>query len=240
MSDQIEEYIEEISKLLPYPSEKKKEVLSELQSDVISAMKDHPPDDSPENVFGKPREVAKNVSLSQDWHDIRAGWFVRFWAWFVDFMSIWVIISIYTIVGFGFMLLFVSWDQLMNEFNRWETTTFKDFFTPLSVFVMTVISIIAIVSFITFFLYNIILEYYYSKTIGKKIFGLTVVDLSGTKITLKQAIIRNLSKVAFDKFLPLFLPIDTILGILLEREEKPKYHKQRGLDALAETIVIKK
>ena len=154
-------------------------------------------------------------------------------------MSIWVIISIYTVVGFGFMLIFVSWDELMAEFDRWEKVSFKEFLTPLSIFVMTVISIIAIIAFITFFLYNIILEYYYSKTIGKKVFGLTVVDLSGTKITLKQAIIRNLSKVAFDKFMPLFLPIDTILGILLEREEKPKYHKQRGLDVLAETIVIK-
>ena len=239
MTDQIDAYIEEVSKLLPYSNETKKDVLNDLKSDVSSAMKDHPADDTPENVFGNPREVAKNVSLSQDWHNKRAGWNIRFWAWLVDFMSIWVIISIYTVVGFGFMLIFVSWDELMAEFDRWEKVSFKEFLTPLSIFVMTVISIIAIIAFITFFLYNIILEYYYSKTIGKKVFGLTVVDLSGTKITLKQAIIRNLSKVAFDKFMPLFLPIDTILGILLDREEKPKYHKQRGLDVLAEPIVIK-
>ncbi len=239
MTDQISAYIEAVSKFLPYSYDKKKEVLNEIQSDVISAMKEHSPYDTPEKVFGNPREVAKNVSLSQDWHDKRAGWNVRFWAWLIDFLSIWVIISFYTVIGFGFILLFIPWDKLMKEFDRWEQVSFNEFFTPLSIFILTVISIIAIVSFITFFLYNIILEYYYSKTVGKKIFGLTVVDLSGTKITLKQAIIRNLSKVAFDKFVPLFLPIDTILGILLEREEKPKYHKQRGLDILAETIVIK-
>ena len=100
-------------------------------------------------------------------------------------------------------------------------------------------SIISILALITFFLCNIILEYFYSKTVGKKLLGLIVVDLSGTKITLKRVIMRNLSKVDFDKFIPLFLPIDTFLGRLLERDEAPKYKKQRGLDVVPVTIGIK-
>ena len=239
MSEQINEYIKEISNYLPYPQSKKEAVLDELKADVISAMKDNSADDTPTKIFGKPKEVAKNVSLSQDWHSKRAGWLIRFSAWIIDWIAIWIIISLYTIVGFGFVLIFVPWDKMVAEFDGWENATWNTFFTPLALFLLTVISIIAILAFITFFMYNIILEYYYSKTIGKKVLGLIVVDLSGSKINLKQAIIRNLSKVAFDKFIPLFLPIDTLLGILLEREESPKYHKQRGLDVLAETIVIK-
>lgn len=239
MSEQINQYIEEISSFLPYSQHVKKDVLEQITADVTSAMNDHGGTDTPAKVFGDPREVAKNICLSQDWHNERAGWTIRFFAWCVDWLAIWLIITIYTVVGFGFILVFVPWDDMVTEFNRWETATFDKFFSPLAIFLLIIISIIAILAFITFFLYNIILEYYYSKTVGKKLFGLTVVDISGSRINLKQAIIRNLSKVAFDKFIPLFLPIDTILGILFEREEKPKYHKQRGLDVLAETIIIK-
>jgi len=51
----------------------------------------------------------------------------------------------------------------------------------------------------------------------------------------RQAIIRNLSKIVLGEFLIL----DTVLGMILERQTPERTHYQRGLDILAETIVIK-
>ncbi|MHA2332739.1 MAG: hypothetical protein ACXAEU_12015, partial [Candidatus Hodarchaeales archaeon] len=61
--NQIDLYINEVSRLLPYPRSTKKEALDELRIDVQAAMRDSG-GESPSTVFGNPLEVAKNVSQS--------------------------------------------------------------------------------------------------------------------------------------------------------------------------------
>ena len=88
---------------------------------------------------------------------------------------------------------------------------------------------------IAFMLYNIVLESYYNTTIGKKILNLAVVDQSGIKISKRQAIIRNLSKIVLGEI----LFFDVILGMILVRDRSTDTRYQRGLDIIAETIVIR-
>ncbi len=234
--NQIDMYINQVSRLLPYPKSTKKEALDELRIDVQSAMKDSK-GETPSTVFGNPRNVAQNVSQGHDWHNERAGWGTRLLAWLIDLvMEACLVLSI---LGGGFLLLIViiPFDELMLEFSSWEsgTSTLK-FFSPQGLLFIAVITVLTVATVAAILGYNAALEYYFGKTIGKKLLCLAVVDKSGIKITWKQAIIRNLSKILVSEEL---LPFDVILGMILERMDPEKARNQRGLDILAETIVIK-
>ncbi len=76
----------------------------------------------------------------------------------------------------------------------------------------------------------------FSTTQGKKLFNLTVVDESGIKVKWSQVIIRNITKLGFSSQ---FLVFDLILGLILEKQYPEKTQKQRGMDRLAETVVMK-
>ncbi len=229
----IDEYIEEVSYYLPYSNEMKHDALEELRIDVQSAMEESG-GTNPTSVFGTPRNVALNVSKGQNWHNTRATWLTRFFAWIVDFILEIFLILFVLALGFGFVILTIMpLDELMTEFSNWESGTvdlsIQGILLLLSITIMTILAILLFVG------YNVVLEYRYATTIGKKLFHLAVVDQSGIKITWKQAIIRNFSKVfIFEEF----LPIDVILGMILERFDPEKTTKQRGLDILAETVVV--
>ncbi|MFX1514739.1 MAG: hypothetical protein ACFFC6_00375, partial [Promethearchaeota archaeon] len=51
-------------------------------------------------------------------------------------------------------------------------------------------------------------------------------------ITWTQAVIRNLSKIFA------LLLLDVVLGMILKKQNPEKTQKQRGMDILAETIVV--
>jgi hypothetical protein len=69
--DPIDGYVKEISVLLPYSETRKKPVLEELRRDVQDAMGSQKK--PPSVVFGSPVEVAKNLSVAQDWGTKPAG-----------------------------------------------------------------------------------------------------------------------------------------------------------------------
>ena len=75
-------------------------------------------------------------------------------------------------------------------------------------------------------LYFAITESYLGYTIGKKIFALKVVNLNGTKPSLKTAFARNISK-----FNAVFLILDTIVGRFTSSPH------QKFLDKIANTTV---
>lgn len=239
ISNNLDQYIDEVRGFLPYPRIKTKDALDELRIDVQAAL-----DDSsiknPSSVFGSPRDVAKNISRSREWGIKRAGWIKRLIAFLIDAMIQMGSAMLFFILGFFFLFsLFMSPEEISLLFadliaeeesflnlglNIFESLLFFTFFTFL-----------AITSIVILFCYNILLERSFSTTIGKKIFGLIVVDESGIRITWKQAIIRNLTKT----FISIeFLILDVILGIGLERQDSEKTKKQRSLDVLAETIVV--
>ncbi len=231
---QIDLYIDEVSQYLPYSKEKKQDALDELRIDVQSAMNDSE-GEVPSSVFGSPRDVALNVSQGNDWHYERARWTTRFFAWLIDFIAELVLVIAFLSVGL-LVLIFtiIPLDDLMTEFTNWESGIVD--FSLQGVLLLVYISILTIITVIIFVGYNVVLEYYYGSTIGKKLFHLVVVDQTGIRITWKQAIIRNFSKVFI---IEEFLPVDVILGMILERFDPEKTKSQRGLDILAETIVVK-
>lgn len=82
--------------------------------------------------------------------------------------------------------------------------------------------------------YFIVLEKSFSATIGKKLLGLQAIDRSGIKITWKQSIVRNFTKLPG---IAEFLVFDIILGMLMMDKGQGEY--QKATDILAETIVVK-
>lgn len=234
-TQEINRYIVEISRLLPYPKSLKEEALDDLKVDVQSALDDSV-DKSPATVFGTPLDVAKNVIQGQEWHNNRAGWTIRFSAWVIDLFLKLALGFIILGIGFLIMMVFIPFDELMQEFSKWETSSFEAIIATSKGQMVTILSFFTIIlAASVFMLYNIVLEHYFSTTIGKKLFHLVVVDHSGLKMKGRQAIIRNLSKIVLGEFLIL----DTVLGMILERQTPERTHYQRGLDILAETIVIK-
>ncbi len=212
--DPIDGYMKEVAFLLPYPEKRKAPVLEELKRDVQDAMgtEKRPPS----VVFGSPVVVAKNLSAAQDWGTKPAGWGARALAFLIDFMLL---------IGF-FLIFMISW-ILLSDF-QFDEIAFYDIHIPFWFM------------FIGLPLYGLILGYFiffegiYSTTLGKRLLGLMVVDESGIKITWIQTLTRNITKVPF---LSTFLPFDILLGIL---SEKTKGRKQRVLDFVAGTNVVKK
>jgi uncharacterized RDD family membrane protein YckC len=235
----IDEYIDEIAKLLPYPTSLMTKLLAGLRIDVETAMEGSQ-DKYPSTVFGIPRDVAKNLSRGYDWGTKRAGWWSRIFAYLIDFTILGVFLIVYFFAGIIFILtLFVPIDEIPDLFQGfWGFDEPKPIQLDLSlgetiIFLTLLFSLVGS-AIIVFSGYIIALERYFSATIGKKLLKLSVVDVSGIKITWYQAIVRNLSKI-----LGGFLPVDLVLGMILERHSPDKTRKQRGLDILAETIVIK-
>ncbi len=227
----IDEYIEKINRLLPYPKETKQDALEILRSDVSAALADVQ-DGDPSSTFGKPIEVAKDILEGQEWHHQRAGWGIRFIAWGIDLFLKLGFAFLILVIGFGLMLIIMPFDELIQEFAKWETSEFNEIIASPTTF----ISILTIIpATLIFMAYNIVLEYFFSATIGKKLLGLRAVDHSGIKMVGRQVIIRNLSKIVFGEFLIL----DVVLGMILEKQTPERTQNQRGLDILAETIVIR-
>ncbi|MFX0125378.1 MAG: RDD family protein [Candidatus Hodarchaeota archaeon] len=212
MFDPIDGYIREVSALLPYPEALKTPVLEELKRDVQDAMgTERRP---PSVVFGSPTDVAKNLSIAQNWGARSASWGARFIAFVIDIVSLLVVFTIF----FIFQLILV--DFQIDEI-RWYAMRIPFGFLfagiPMVIFILG---------------YFIIAERTFSTTLGKKLFGLIVVDESGINISWTQSLIRNTTKVPF---LTSFLPFDFLFGIL---SEKTRGRRQRVLDFVAGTKVV--
>jgi uncharacterized RDD family membrane protein YckC len=233
--DTIDLYIKEISQLLPYPSSQKKDKLKELRIDVQAAVEDSDIKD-PSVAFGSPRDVAKKFSQSQDWGTERAGWWSRFFAWLIDATIMFLFALIYGLGGIIILLsLFVPVEEIIDLLNKpWDISLQLDLPLGETVLFLALLFFLIGTVFMVYSGYTIALEFYFAATIGKKLLRLYVVDESGIKITWYQAIIRNLSKITGG-----FLPVDLIIGMILEKQDLGKTMKQRGLDILAETIVVK-
>ena len=210
--DPIDGYIREVSALLPYPEALKTPALKELKKDVQDAMgtEKRPPS----VVFGSPIDVAKNLSIAQNWGTKSASWGKRFIAFIIDMTSMFVVFTLFFIFQYiliGFHLEDIQWYEMRIPFG------FLFAGIPMVIFILC---------------YFIIAEKTFSTTLGKKILGLVVVDESGINISWAQSLIRNTTKVPF---LTSFLPFDFLFGIV---SEKTRGRKQRVLDFVAGTKVI--
>jgi len=78
-------------------------------------------------------------------------------------------------------------------------------------------------------LYFMFMDAYYGGTLGKKILGLRVQMVDGSKVTFEKAFIRNISKIYW-----LFLLIDWILGVVTPGHDQ----RQKYTDRIAGTTVV--
>jgi uncharacterized RDD family membrane protein YckC len=79
------------------------------------------------------------------------------------------------------------------------------------------------------FAYLILMEAYVGWTIGKRILGMKVIDVSGKKIGLSKSIIRNILRLVDG------LPAFNVLGIILIASSQ---REQRFGDRIAKTYVV--
>ncbi|MFX0062856.1 MAG: RDD family protein [Candidatus Hermodarchaeota archaeon] len=249
---EIDDYITQISKLLPYPMQKKSTLLEGVRKDVKDAMDDSN-ETNPSVAFGSPLEVAKNLSEAQDWGIEPASWTRRFFATLIDVVITGTLSVILFLPGTIFILsLFVPPEDVLEwvfsdpftigiGFQISFSTSSNNGAPQLSgveafVFLILFALLISITNLI-YIGYYIVLEKVFFGTIGKKIVRIFVVDETGIIITWKQAIIRNFTKILFWNIILVF---DTIFGILMNKKLATENIKnQRMLDILAETIVIK-
>jgi uncharacterized RDD family membrane protein YckC len=78
-------------------------------------------------------------------------------------------------------------------------------------------------------LYFVFMEVSYGATLGKKVLGLQVQTVNGSKVTFDKAFIRNISKIYW-----LFLLIDWILAIAIAGHDQ----RQKYTDRIAGTTVV--
>ena len=78
-------------------------------------------------------------------------------------------------------------------------------------------------------LYFVFMEVSYGATLGKKVLGLQVQMVNGSKVTFDKAFIRNVSKIFW-----LFLLLDWILGIATAGPDQ----RQKYTDRIAGTTVV--
>ncbi|MHA2099290.1 MAG: RDD family protein [Candidatus Kariarchaeaceae archaeon] len=97
--------------------------------------------------------------------------------------------------------------------------------------IISLLMIYSIAVFIVGFSYYIVPERLYGQTIGKRVFGIHVMDISGIRVGWKQAVVRNLAKYNFE-----FLPLEFVLGWLMKKDETPI---QKATDIIAETRVVR-
>ena len=78
-------------------------------------------------------------------------------------------------------------------------------------------------------LYFVFMEVSYGATLGKRVLGLQVQTVNGSKVTFEKAFIRNISKIYW-----LFLLIDWIIGVATPGHDQ----RQKYTDRIAGTTVI--
>jgi len=78
-------------------------------------------------------------------------------------------------------------------------------------------------------LYYVFMEVSYGASLGKKVLGLHVQMVNGSKVTFDKAFIRNISKIYW-----LFLLLDWILGIAIAGPDQ----RQKYTDRIAGTTVV--
>lgn len=233
--DLIKLYIKKIDYWLPQPKEKVKRLLENLKEEILEAIQDTG-DPDPVVAYGDPYQIAKGLSLSQDWGFEPATWKNRFLAFIVDILII--VSACFAYLLFGLVVFFgINIQQALNINEISEALNLLRGDLEIAPFLVSGFFLLFYGSgaILLYSAYFVVLEKSYSVTIGKKLLGLLVVDISGVRMTWKQSIVRNFTKLPG---IIEFLPFDIILGML--KMDKGHGESQKGTDFLAETIVIRR
>lgn len=230
----VENYIQEIDYWLPYPRKRKARLLENLRAEVLESIQDMENPD-PIIAYGDPYQIAKGLGLSQDWGTKPCGWLLRTFAFMIDALLVVSICFAYLFIGFVIIFRIdlkqaFTISELSDAFDIIRSDLELGSFLILAV----VLLLYVLGAVLIYSAYFIILEKSFSATVGKKLLGLQAVDRSGIKLTWKQSIVRNFTKLPG---IAEFLIFDIILGMLMSERGEGEY--QKGTDILAEAIVVK-
>ncbi len=209
--DSIDEYIQKVDNWLPYSMNLKNKVLENLQSDVVETLQDTGESD-PELAFGDPYNVAKSISKGQDWGTTRADFGTRLWAFLLDELIIVIAVLIGSILWIYGAII-----------------PFKNLGIDLSFIIFSVFFFLVPYILIWIYGYFVFLEKLFGTTPGKRLFGLSVCDESGVRITWFQALVRNLTKTE---------SLLLLLEVVIAHYRGTNY--QRLLDLVAQTVVVRR
>lgn len=230
----VENYIQEIDKWLPYPKKRKIRLLENLRAEVSESIQGM---ENPDPVisYGDPYQIAKGLSLSQDWGTKPGGWRIRTFAFIIDAFLVVGLCLAYLMLGFVFIFrIDLNQALTIGELSEAFDILRGDLELGLFLLLAVVLLLYALGAAVIYSVYFIILEKSFSTTIGKKLLGLQAVDISGVKLTWKQSLVRNFTKLPG---IAEFLVFDIILGMLMN--ERGQGEHQKATDILAETIVVK-
>lgn len=213
---EIDLYLEKVGSYLPFLGERNEHLLNELKPELEDAKKE---DQILETTFGEPKLTAKNILQTIQFDYEYATWKRRLTAFVVDTSIIWTFLLIF----FGIPMYFADKEYDLEK-------SFGDY-SASELMIISLLMIYGIIIFIVGFSYYIIPERLYGQTLGKRMLGIHVMDISGIRIGWKQAIIRNIAKYNFE-----FLPLEFLLGWLIKEKDAP-IHK--ATDILGETRVVK-
>ena len=138
-------------------------------------------------------------------------WVERLIAFVIDAIILWVVITIISVLAFLPMLFA----------GPLSFSTFGGFLAGFGT--------LTALSGVIFVLYFTLGDFSYGRTVGKALFRLNVTTGTGTRPTLGQSFIRNISKIYW-----LLLLLDVIVGLALETDYRKKFS-----DRYAGTIVVK-
>ena len=227
-------YMRKVNSWLPYPKEKKSRLLENLREEVNEAIQDTGNSD-PVIAYGEPYQIAKALSLSQDWGTKPAGWGIRVFAFIIDLVLVMSFCLTYLILGLIVLLrIDVSQALTISALSEAFDIIQRDLDLGSFLILIPIVLLYVLGAALIYSAYFVILEKVYSATVGKRVLGLRVVDKSGIRLTLKQVILRN-----FTKFpgVAEFLIFDVILGMLKTERGQGEY--QRATEILAEAIVVR-
>ncbi|MHA2253624.1 MAG: RDD family protein [Candidatus Kariarchaeaceae archaeon] len=211
-------YLKEVGNYLPYGKQKNDELVQTIREDL----QEQNIAENLHNLYGDPKEVAKNIATIHQESVYDAHWVPRLIAYIVDILLI---------TGAAFIAMYLPFilmgemdlaDDIMNE-------SFSDLEISMALLVVLLIYLTgSLLFFVSYFFY---MEKLLATTIGKQIFGLRVIDESGIKIGWKQSIVRNITKIQGE-----FLPFDILLGWLMKKEQGGRF--RRATEIASESRVV--
>ncbi len=178
----------------------------------------------------------RSLGLKSKTSDVEANSFFRVIAYFIDAVVIRLIfqIAVFLLRNIGFIS--ETWMENINFYLALGLAPMRAGGITLEglIFINSLQDLLVHISYSALFIgYFIIWEWKWGETIGKKIFGIKVVDGYGSKISFKNSFLRNSTKYL------LRVPILNFLIFIIEMLLLTFYSTRSG-DLLAGTKVISK
>jgi uncharacterized RDD family membrane protein YckC len=207
-----------VDKLLGLPPANRDQILRDLRDHLKQAVEDGASPMEAVRNMGDPRELA--IELMSERQLEYAGFWVRTVAFFIDLIIMSMITVPLFLLPMGVLIPGISLIELAND--PWLHQS-GDLTGVITVFLLIVVGTWTMGVVLLYFPLS---EYLWGATPGKRLFNLRVVQEDGTSVRAGAAFIRRLS---------LYFDIIVLDAIFIPFNER----KQRALDKVAETVVIR-